>query len=283
MTVGVSVASAAYYFITGVDSDTVFNVLMIANISVLALYFFLLGATVGLKEGEQEGLKEGEKEGALGQGATVITLRVAVDSDWTQDNIMQTLSRLRKDPDKKHSKYPSLYALEITQTRATLLADTCVALLRKRSSWSAVSVQGQQKPQAKVQLYFEELAVAEQVRNIPYEQKSGTWYDVRPTREAWSFTREALSRAQFHFKIPVRGSTSTTAVVSMVVAVRGWSKALGGGSEADVAGALQTLAAEARAEGGNIAGLELLWTPSEWGVTLDDRDMLLEYPELMSL
>jgi hypothetical protein len=232
--------------------------------------------------------KKTEELGPLGKGATVMKLQVALDSNWAEKgNIMDTLSVLL---DRKESRdsYPSLYS----DRHANLLSEASVALLRKRASWSAASIQNERfwswYAQDKAQLRFQQLAVGERVQI--HADQAPSW-DINAAKPA----RVAVSWLQQLQQIPAQmggtsssssstSSTSTTAVVSLVVMVRGETQALrvSGTPETDVAAALTALAAEALYKEENIMLLELLWSPSGWGSTLSLSD-LIGYPELMSL
>ena len=48
--------------------------------------------------------------------------------------------------------------------------------------------------------------------------------------------------------------------------------------------ALQALAADAMSQDGdNILGVEVLWTPSERGSSLSEREVIEDYPELLRI
>ena len=81
-------------------------------------------------------------------------------------------------------------------------------------------------------------------------------------------------------------SPPTQAVVSLVIAMKGnngpYTKSFG--SISDVRNCLQSLAADALTdEGDNVMAVEVLWTPSEPGVTISQKDLIIDYPELMQL
>jgi len=223
------------------------NVILLAGAAYLA-YTVLSNRAGGSDFGnESEG-------GSLGGGATVVKLQVALDSDWAeQGNIMETLARLAA------TKGTITGRSQISN----LLTEASVALLRKKSAWSAASIEGERfGGPKKAEPYFQQLAIAERAK---FESETApTYATIQPTAGS---------------------SRPTQAVVSLVVAVRGKSEALRQmRGTVDVASALQMLASEALTdEGENIMGVELLWTPSESGTSLSARDLVMDYPELMTL
>ena len=58
----------------------------------------------------------------------------------------------------------------------------------------------------------------------------------------------------------------------------------GAGSVTSLRAALQALAADAMSQDGdNILGVEVLWTPSERGSSLSEREVIEDYPELLRI
>lgn len=206
--------------------------------------------------------------GSLGSGATVMKIQVALDSQWSDNgNIMNTLSSLAARRGSVNGR----------SELASLLSEASIALLRKKSSWSAASCEGEKfkkgllgsgNDPAKAESFFQKIAVQERAK---FERES--------TNSDYS-NREGLIKASSGAAGDV-----TQAVVSIVVAVRGQSAALRQvSSSVDVNTVLQTLASEALTdEGDNIMAVEVLWTPSEVGNTLSKRDLILDYPELIQL
>jgi uncharacterized membrane protein len=75
-------------------------------------------------------------------------------------------------------------------------------------------------------------------------------------------------------------------VVSLVVALRGKAQAYADkvNSTRQLKDCLQNLAADALTDDGeNIMAVELLFTPSEPGMILSERDIVEDYPELLRL
>ena len=194
-------------------------------------------------------------------GASVMKLTVSLDADWNQNrNIMSQLSNLA-------SKYS---AMTDKTDLAKLLSETSLALLRTRSDWTAASFSGENYRESnfqKAETSFQQLAIKE--RSKFEEETNGDSGNMlfRPTSVA-------------------SGPKPTQAVVSIVVALRGKSDIadlkLRGIS--DVSRCLEQLAADALTDDGeSVMALEVLWSPSSPELTLSERDLILDYPELMRL
>jgi len=146
-----------------------------------------------------------------------------------------------------------------------LLSEAALALLRRQKDWNAVYFKGKRfnTSQSKnTETKFQTMAVKERSK---FERESN------PV----SFLKEIKSD-------PV--SIPTQAVVSLLVALRGsdaaYTKRANGSVEGMVT-CLQKLAAEALTDNGdNVLAVEVLWTPSEPGTVVTDRDLIEEYPDL---
>jgi uncharacterized membrane protein len=240
-----------------------------------------------------------------GEGATVIKLQIALESFWTQEgNIMDTMSQIAQ-------KNAGDQAVIRGRTElSTLLSETALALLRRKDSWSAASLSGERYPGGDGVLRAES-----SFQRTVVQERSKFESEVKPsTSNVTSYSSESLCAPSPDRSYSDAGSKQTQAVVSVVVAMRGRSEALrgagsvavsvpevtralqtlasealrGAGSVAvsvpEVTRALQTLASEALSdEGENVLGVEVLWTPSEWGRTLTPQEVLLDYPELLGL
>ena len=197
-----------------------------------------------------------EDAGALGSGATVMKVQIALESDWAErSNIMNTLSMLAA----KNS------ALSGREDIAKLLSEASLALLRKQGDWNSAAYEGElfrQGGQA-AEPAFQKLAVKERAK---FEEETSSVATIRPSKI---------------------GSTPTQVVVSIVVALRGKSSGYMPNnlrSVSDVATCLQGLAADAMTDdGNNIMAVEVLWTPSEVGNTISTRELIEDYPELIRL
>jgi len=200
-----------------------------------------------------------DDSGSLGSGATVIKIQIGLDADWSQDDsIMRVLSYLA-------SKNGAL----TTRTElSNLLSEASIALLRRQGDWNAAAFDGEVFGGAsKAEPVFQRISISERTK-----------FDKESTDGSSSVIRSSSSSY----------GTRTQAVVSIVAAIRGKSDAFlgrnGVRSSADVKRVLQSLASEALTdEGDNVMGVEVLWTPSEPGTSLTDRDIISDYPELIKL
>mmetsp|Transcript_26656 Transcript_26656/g.44983 ORF Transcript_26656/g.44983 Transcript_26656/m.44983 type:complete len:370 (+) Transcript_26656:151-1260(+) len=229
-----------------------FNFILFAGLAYLA--FNALQNRIGGADFSNDG-----DVGSLGGGATVMKVQVALDSDWSQaGNIMDTMSNLAA------KKGAVTGRTEIS----SLLSEASLALLRKKSAWSAAAIEGERFNGAmKAEPFFQSMAVQERAK---FETESNG------SRESGYATIQPSDTGL---------SKPTQAVVSLVIAVRGRSDALRQlRNSNDVSACLQTLASEALTDDGeNIMAVEVLWTPSENGNTLSERDLIMDYPELIRL
>jgi uncharacterized membrane protein len=101
-----------------------------------------------------------------------------------------------------------------------------------------------------------------------------------------SETTPAMIREDSNLNGRYVSSKPTQAVVSLIVAIRGSSDALRKNlrSTVDLSDCLQLLASEALTDNGeNIMAVEVLWTPSQPGTIVTDRELISDYPELIKL
>jgi len=192
--------------------------------------------------------------GSLGSGATMMKIQVALDDDWSRKgNIMDTLSVVSS----KYSDLSSRGAL------SQLLSDTSLALLRKSGDWNAVAYDGE---------FF----------------RGGSSRDIEPAfrrvvvKERSKFEQETSGVTRYSEVDP----RPTQVVVSLVVALRGKAQSYADkvNSSKQLKECLQNLAADALTDDGeNIMAMELLFTPSEPGICLSERDIIEDYPELIRL
>lgn len=152
---------------------------------------------------------------------------------------------------------------------ASLLSEASIALLRREDSWTSASIRGERfggGSAGKAEPFFQRTAVAE--RSKFEKENSGS----------------DLQAQNLYGQSSDRG-TRTQAVVSIVCAIRGRSDALRNvRNSQDVKEALQTLASEALTDDGdNIMAVEVLWTPSDPNEVLSQRDVIVDYPELLRL
>lgn len=226
---------------------------MSPNVLVLGLAAYIAVQVFANRAGGSD-FQNFDDVGSLGSGATLMKIQVALDDDWSRKgNIMDTLSVVSS----KYSDLSSRGAL------SQLLSDTSLALLRKSGDWNAVAYDGE---------FF----------------KGGSGRDIEP-----AFRRVAVEeRSKFEQETSgvVRysgvDSRPTQVVVSLVVALRGKAQAYADkvNSSKQLKECLQSLAADALTDDGeNIMALELLFTPSEPGMSLSERDIIEDYPELLRL
>lgn len=154
---------------------------------------------------------------------------------------------------------------------ASLLSDAAIALLRREDSWTSASIRGERfggGSAGKAEPFFQRTAVTE--RSKFEKEKTGS--DLQ------------MQSDNYYGQSTDRG-TRTQAVVSIVCAIRGRSDALRNvRNSQDVKEAIQTLASEALTDDGdNIMAVEVMWTPSDPNEVLSQRDVIIDYPELLRL
>jgi uncharacterized membrane protein len=189
--------------------------------------------------------------------ATVLRVQLALDEDWARSDrtVMSMLAALSQQQDSPYDR----------TDLSSLLSEACLTLLRRQADWTAASVNGEKlRSSDSAESSFQRMAIQERAKF----QKELSGSELSNNANAFAM-----------------GPRRTSAVVSMVIAIRGKSLALRPvSSAADVQKVLQTLAAEAQAEDGeNVLGVELLWTPAIPGEVLNQRQLLLDYPELLPL
>lgn len=190
---------------------------------------------------------------SLGSGATLLKIQVSLDDDWSKSgNIMDTLAKISS----KESDLSSRRQL------SRLLSDTSLALLRKSGDWNAVAYKGDlfRSSNKELEPAFQKLAISERSK----------------------FEQEVVDNNSYSGAV----SRPTQVVVSLVVALRGRAQAYSERitSTKMLRECLQNLAADALTDdGNNIMAVELLWTPSEPGLTISERELIEDYPELLKL
>lgn len=227
--------------------------LLSPNVLVLGLAAYIAVQVLSNRAGGSD-FSNFDDIGSLGSGATLMKIQVALDDDWSKKgNIMDTLNAVS-------SKYSDLSS---RSTLSQLLSDTSLALLRKSGDWNAVSYDGE---------IF----------------RGGNSRDVEPAfqrvavRERSKFEQETTDVTRYSGV----DSCPTQVVVSLVVALRGKAQAYADkvNSTRQLKDCLQNLAADALTDDGeNIMAVELLFTPSEPGMILSERDIVEDYPELLRL
>merc|ERR1711871_1320379 len=219
------------------------------NVLVLGLAAYIAVQVLSNRVGGSD-FSNFDDAGSLGSGATLMKIQISLNDDWSKKgNIMDTLSVVS-------SKYSDLSS---RNTLSQLLSDTSLALLRKSGDWNAVAYEGE---------VF----------------RGGSSRDVEP-----AFQRVAV-RERSKFEQETSGVTRYTDVDScptqVVVSLRGRAQAYAdkASSTKQLKDCLQNLAADALTDDGeNIMAVELLFTPSEPGAILLERDIIEDYPELLKL
>lgn len=237
------------------------------------------------------------ESGSLGSGATVVKVQIALDSSWDDPgNIMDILNGLATRNVRDRGILTGRTEL------SSLLSETAITLLRRKDSWSAAAIDGERfsggDGGSKAEPLFQRMVVQERSK---FETESTAF--SRNSAMDSSYGNDFVLRRTSMPSGGFSAAKRTPAVVSLLVAMRGQSSSLdparssklnlnlGTGrdqrsitSAAEVVRCLQSLASEALTdEGQNVLGVEVLWTPSERGRTLTDRELLLDYPELIKL
>lgn len=215
--------------------------------------------------------------------ASVVKVQVALNADWTDPNCIMTALSGNTTPGSGDDR----------SGLGLLLSETALSLLRAKQSWTAASVE------------------VEQFRGLDALQRAEPYYQRRVVDERSKFEKEVTGPNAHitayagsgaggemqhilnqHRDLAVTDSSNrnskTHAVVSLLVVLRGRSDGLPSTRQAlsagNVARWLQALAAEGlSSEGENLLGMEVLWTPAERGRILTERDLLMDYPELVAL
>lgn len=184
-------------------------------------------------------------------------IQVSLDDNWAkQGNIMQTLSDLsnRRGSVSGRSEISSL------------LSEASLTLLRRQNDWNSASFKGESFNGGSAEQSFNKLAITERAK---FESENSA-----------ASKNAGITNS-------IAEGKPTQAVVSIIVAIRGRSDVVnqkGVSNIPDVKQVLQTLASEALTDGGeNIMAVEVLWTPSEPGDVLTERDIVEDYPELLRL
>lgn len=228
------------------------------NVLFLGVAAYAVYSVLSNRAGGSDFSNEGSS-GSLGSGATVVKIQLSLSSDWSQPgNIMETLTRLAE----KNS------AMTGRPDLARLLSESSLALLRRQNDWQSAAYEGEQfvlGPQ-KAEPFFQRLAVQERAK-FEEENSSSSVAVIKSSNSG-------------------RGAQPTQVVVSLVVALRGQSSGFSRSvrSLAEVKKCLQALAADSLSdEGENVMALEVLWTPSEPGTVISEREIVEDYPELIRL
>jgi len=197
------------------------------------------------------------ESGSLGDGATLLKIQVMMDADWQSGNIMDTMSSVASRSGMMSGR----------ADLSKLLSESSIALLRRQSDWNSAAVSTEKYNRfstEKIEADFQRMAIVERTK-FDEEVRGNT--------------------AGYNSLQPDNVGKSTACVVSLVVAIRGQSEAaMRVRNSADLRTVLQILASEALTDDGdNIMGMELLWTPSEQGAVITDKEIISNYPEMIML
>ena len=219
-----------------------------------------------------------------GSGITVLKLQISVDMDWSKDdNIINKIYDIAQRKEKISDR----------KELATLLSDTSLALLRKKDSLNSASLTSDRFNDddddgndgiRKAESFFQKLSILERSK---FES------EINPSLLSTKLDDTDNTMDPYFLSMPSELSstssaltTHTQAVVSLIVAIRGssdtYEKPIR--STVDLCDCLQLLASEALTDNGeNIMAVEVLWTPSQPGTIVTDRELISDYPELIKL
>ena len=209
-----------------------------------------------------------EDSGPLGKGITVgkvqVALAVSGPERTSPNSIFAMLNKHSRNNDDLVNEYDDDYEDGYGDSELSKMChEVCLALLRTSDNWVSACSDSE---------WFKEkdMGKAESVYNL--------WAD----REACKFEKEY---------IPPEGSETvegnpTVAVVSLVIEIQGdetnFDKA--GYSLTETKAVLTSLASDSRVEGGDcLNAVEVFWTPSEPTEVLSEREMIIDFPELITL
>ena len=193
-----------------------------------------------------------EDSGPLGKGITVGKVQVALQCQ-DRSGIFQELEKsARSSSNSSNSK-----------ALAQLANTVCLALLRKSDDWTGACSTSQwysQNDAGKAESRFNDMC----------------------NREAAKFEKEYIPDDS----VGQRGGGPTLCVVSLVVEMQGdQTKFDGAGfSIAGTREVLSSLASDVSVEQGTcVNAVEVFWTPSDRSEVLTNRDVVLDFPELIDL
>jgi len=228
------------------------------NLNVLVLGGIAYGLyTVIKNRAGGSDFSESADESSLGSGSTVCKIQIALDSNWNDGNIMQTLANIAEQNGQMSSR----------NDISRLLADASLALLRRQNDWNAAAFEGEKF-------------------NMFNNKETEAFYQRMVVKERSKFEVETTPEATMKGTVRRDIVVPTQAVVSIVVAMRGSSNAYSKSprSLSEIRNCLQNLAVDAATDDGeNVMAVEVMWTPSEPGVVITDNDLIEDYPELIKL
>jgi len=208
-----------------------------------------------------------EEDGPLGKGITVGKIQVAVTVSSAErtgkDSIFAILEKHARDTDVANSFDKDYNEGRGDSHLSKMCHEVCLGLLRKSDSWLSACSESE---------WFKESDAA----------KAESLYNLWADREACKFEREYVPSED-----EGKGEgTATVAVVSVIVEIQGdetkFDKA--GFSFVNTKAVLTSVASDCRIEGGDcLNAVEVFWTPSERNDILTEREIILDFPELITL
>mmetsp|Transcript_1382 Transcript_1382/g.1863 ORF Transcript_1382/g.1863 Transcript_1382/m.1863 type:complete len:267 (+) Transcript_1382:82-882(+) len=196
-----------------------------------------------------------EEEGPLGKGITIGKVQVALfTTDRSRDSIFGAVKRAVDE----HAGVSTNYDL------ACLAQEVCLALLRRKDSWTAASSESK---------WFKE----------DDSGKAESLFNDWANREAVKFEKE--------YPATITGDKdeagfATAVVVSIILELVGDQTRFAGAglSLAQTEDVLQSIASDAMVEDGDcVNAVEVFWTPGESTEVLSSRDLIVDFPELITI
>ena len=191
-----------------------------------------------------------EEEGPLGKGITVGKVQVALTTtDRSSDSVFGALQRaVRKNQGSTN------YDL------ACLTQEVCLSLLRRRDSWTAASSASQ---------WFKEDDAG----------RAESLYNEWANREAVKFEKEYPIKS-------AEDAGATVVVVSILLELVGDRTQFDGAglSFGQTEEVLQSIASDVMVEEGDcVNAAEVFWVPGEANEALTSMDLVVDFPELMTI
>jgi uncharacterized membrane protein len=193
-----------------------------------------------------------EEEGPLGKGITVGKVQVALMSNSRGDDSIFGMIR-------RANSHGSSTNYDLACTANEL----CLSLLRKSDDWTAACSEYKwfkEDDSGKAESYFNDLA----------------------NREAVKFEKEYILDEDSEEK----PGGPTTVVVSMIMEIQGDATNFQGAgfSIQKTKEVLQSIASDVLVEDGDcVNAVEVFWTPGEPSEMLTSRDLIMDFPELVTL
>lgn len=191
-----------------------------------------------------------EEEGPLGKGITVGKVQIAL---LTSDRSRSSIFGVVKDAVAEHSVGTS-YDL------ACLAQKVCLALLRRKDSWTAASSHSQ---------WFK-------------EEDSGR---AESTFNNWVNGETVKFEKEYPASVGDQGG-ATSVVVSLIIELVGDQTQFDGAgfSLQQTEEVLQSIASDVLVEDGDcVNAVEVFWTPGDASETLTNTDLLVDFPELITI